>query len=191
MLHRINLMAWRDQQRCEHRKRFVQLLILGLIVGIGLQWVGSLYIQSQQQVQQARISYLDKHIAELDNRLDSLAQAKEDRASVIARLAVVERLQMGRSKTTELMNLIPQLIPQGVYVDKMTMAGSQLEIAGISDSTARLATMLDNLERSPWLSSVEMHSIVHNKERFGKTFQTFRVSFLFTPSLNLAEESDG
>ena len=26
-----------------------------------------------------------------------------------------------------------------------------------------------------------MHSIVHNKERFNKEFQTFKVSFMFTP----------
>ncbi|NMS18763.1 PilN domain-containing protein, partial [Vibrio parahaemolyticus] len=45
--------------------------------------------------------------------------------------------------------------------------------------TARLATMLDNLERSEAIYDVEMHSIVHGKERFGKAFQTFTVSFMF------------
>lgn len=55
----------------------------------------------------------------------------------------------------------------------------EIEISGISDSTPRLATMLDNMERSAKLLDVEMHSIVHGKARFGKEFQTFKVSFMF------------
>ncbi|MDG2664495.1 pilus assembly protein PilN, partial [Vibrio parahaemolyticus] len=34
-------------------------------------------------------------------------------------------------------------------------------------------------ERSAKLNDVEMHSIVHGKARFGKEFQTFKVSFMF------------
>ena len=79
------------------------------------------------------------------------------------------------------MNLMPELIPEGVYVDKIKMNGQEIEMSGISDSTARLATMLDNLERSESLKSVEMHSIVHNRKRFNKEFQTFKVSFVFSP----------
>ncbi|GAL15063.1 type IV pilus biogenesis protein PilN [Vibrio astriarenae] len=57
------------------------------------------------------------------------------------------------------------------------MNGVLVEVTGISDSTARLATMLDSLEKSPQLNNVEMHSIVHDKPRFGKKYQTFKVSF--------------
>jgi type IV pilus assembly protein PilN len=57
------------------------------------------------------------------------------------------------------------------------MNGVEVEITGISDSTARLATMLDSLEKSSQLTNVEMHSIVHGKARFGKKYQTFKVSF--------------
>ncbi len=59
-------------------------------------------------------------------------------------------------------------------------------MSGISDSTARLATMLDNLEKSPQLSEVGMHSIVSGNRRFGKQFQSFKVSFLFHASEQVA-----
>ncbi|QSA19091.1 PilN domain-containing protein, partial [Vibrio furnissii] len=71
---------------------------------------------------------------------------------------------------------MPQLIPEGVYVDKIKMNGQEIELSGISDSTARLATMLDNLEKSDQLSEVGMHSIVAGNRRFGKQFQSFKVS---------------
>ncbi len=86
---------------------------------------------------------------------------------------------MGVIKPTEFMNLMPSVIPEGVYVDKIKMNDYEIEISGISDSTPRFTTMLDNMERSAKLLDVDMHSIVHGKARFGKEFQTFKVSFMF------------
>lgn len=71
---------------------------------------------------------------------------------------------------------------------RIKMNDLEIEISGISDSTPRLATMLDNMERSAKLLDVEMHSIVHGKARFGKEFQTFKVSFMFN---TVEEQKEG
>ncbi|NMR77540.1 pilus assembly protein PilN, partial [Vibrio alginolyticus] len=38
MLYRINLLPWRENQREEHRRRFVGLVVLGVMVALGIQW---------------------------------------------------------------------------------------------------------------------------------------------------------
>lgn len=179
MLYRINLLPWRENQREEHRRRFVGLIILGVFFAVGIQWgIGQFYAFQQDQ-QQGRLDYLTQYIAELEQRIEAMKIAEQEHSKILARLKVVEGLQNGRNKTTEFMNLMPAVMPEGVYVDKIKMNDLEIEIAGISDSTPRLATMLDNMERSAKLLDVEMHSIVHGKERFGKEFQTFKVSFMF------------
>lgn len=140
--------------------------------------IGQFY-EIQQDQQQDRLDYLTHYITELDQRIEAMKIAEQEHSKILERLKVVEGLQNGRNKTTEFMNLMPAVIPEGVYVDKIKMNDLEIEIAGISDSTPRLATMLDNMERSAKLLDVEMHSIVHGKERFGKEFQTFKVSFIF------------
>ncbi|WP_299131981.1 PilN domain-containing protein [uncultured Vibrio sp.] len=180
MLHQINLLPWRDEIRSQHKKRFVHLVILGVIIALGGQWAVGNYFHDQQAKQQVRLNYLNQYIAELDRQIQSLKVAEQEHKAILTRLDVVESLQLGRNKTTDFMNLMPELIPEGVYVDKIKMNGQEIEMSGISDSTARLATMLDNLERSESLESVEMHSIVHNRKRFNKEFQTFKVSFVFS-----------
>ncbi|PMM42304.1 PilN domain-containing protein [Vibrio splendidus] len=182
MLHQINLLPWRDEIRAQHKKRFVHLVILGTIIAFLGQWAVGNYFHDQHAKQQSRLSYLDKYIAELDQKIQSLKVAEQEHKAILTRLDVVESLQLGRNKTTDFMNLMPELIPEGVYVDKIKMNGQEIEMSGISDSTARLATMLDNLERSDSLKGVEMHSIVHNRKRFNKDFQTFKVSFVFSPA---------
>lgn len=179
MLHHINLLAWRENQREEHRRRFIGLIVLGAIAALGVQWGIGKYYQYQQDQQQQRLDYLAHYISQLDKRIEAMKIAEQEHGKILERLKIVEGLQNGRNKTTEFMNLMPSVIPEGVYVDKIKMNDYEIEISGISDSTPRLATMLDNMERSAKLLDVEMHSIVHGKARFGKEFQTFKVSFKF------------
>lgn len=179
MLYRINLLPWRENQREEHRRRFISLVALGMLVAIGIQWGIGKFFEYQQDQQQERLDYLTHYIAELDQRIEAMKIAEQEHSKILERLKVVEGLQNRRNKTTEFMNLMPAVIPEGVYVDKIKMNDLEIEISGISDSTPKLATMLDNMERSAKLNDVEMHSIVHGKARFGKEFQTFKVSFMF------------
>ncbi|EOZ5530004.1 PilN domain-containing protein [Vibrio metschnikovii] len=179
MLHSINLFPWREAQRADHKRRFLQLMSLGVLVALLMQWGVGHYLDQQQQYQQARLDFLNQHLQQLDQRLRALKMTEAEHQALQARLSVVESLQQKRNKTTQLMNLMPELIPEGVYVDKISMKGDAVEVSGISDSTARLATMLDKLERSPHLSAVGMHSIVAGNQRFNKDFQSFKVSFLF------------
>ncbi|RTZ13886.1 pilus assembly protein PilN [Vibrio aquaticus] len=182
MLHNVNLLPWRDEQRLRHKKRFVLMLLGAVMVAVLAQWGMGSYLKTQAQAQQARLNYLTSYIAQLDKRINALKEVEQEHKALLTRLEVVEQLQTLRNKTTDFMNAIPTLIPEGVYVDKIKMNGQQIQISGISDTTSRLATMLDNLEKSALLSNVEMHSIVHGKARFGKKFQTFNVSFSFNSS---------
>ncbi|MCA2416760.1 PilN domain-containing protein [Vibrio chemaguriensis] len=191
MLYRINLLPWRENQREEHRRRFISLVALGMLVAIGIQWGIGKFFEYQQDQQQERLDYLTHYIAELDQRIEAMKIAEQEHSKILERLKVVEGLQNGRNKTTEFMNLMPAVIPEGVYVDKIKMNDLEIEISGISDSTPKLATMLDNMERSAKLNDVEIHSIVHGKARFGKEFQTFKVSFMFKVPEKKAEALHG
>ncbi|WP_194090354.1 PilN domain-containing protein [Vibrio hibernica] len=179
MLHDINLLPWREEKRQEYKQRFYGMVVLGVLVAIGLQWFGSLYIDHLKTQQKARNQQLQAYVQELDKQLINLKAIEAKHKSILTRLRLVESLQNERNKTTDFMNLMPELVPEGVYVDKMKMNGRDVEIGGISDSTARLATMLDNFENSAWLMNIEMHSIVSGKVVFGKKFQTVKVSFRF------------
>lgn len=179
MLHDINLLPWREEKRQEYKQRFYGMVVLGVLVAIGLQWFGSLYIDHLKTQQKTRNQQLQAYVQELDKQLINLKAIEAKHKSILTRLRLVESLQNERNKTTDFMNLMPELVPEGVYVHKMKMNGRDVEIGGISDSTARLATMLDNFENSAWLMNIEMHSIVSGKVVFGKKFQTFKVSFRF------------
>lgn len=179
MLHDINLLPWREEKRQQYKQRFYGMVVLGVLLALFLQWCGSLYIDHLKSVQRERNQQLQSYIAKLDKQLVNLKEIEAKHKSILTRLRLVESLQNERNKTTDFMNLMPELVPEGVYVDKIKMSGREVEMAGVSDSTARLATMLDNFENSTWLADVEMHSIISGKVLFGKKFQSFKLSFRF------------
>lgn len=182
MLHKVNLLSWREEQREKHKQRFLLYTVFGIMLAIGVQWLAGYYIDYQQARQQLRLDQLNAHITALDRKVRQLSELEEEHGSILIKLAKVEELQNSRNKTTEFMNQMPQLVPPGVYVDKIKMNGTELEMTGISDSTSRLATMLDNFENSTFIADVEMHSIVHGDKRFGRKFQSFSMSFYFIDS---------
>lgn len=188
MLHSINLLPWRESQKRAYKRRFVYYLLLVSVVALSLQWLVSGYLDYQLKAQQQRTVFLHQHISRLDQQIMSLNHAELQHQDLATRLATVESLQAKRNKTTQLMDLVPQLLPEGVYIDQMTMNGHSIVIRGISDNTARLATMLNLLESSPLVTELEMHSIVSGHYRFNKKFQSFEVSFLFDERKVVAQE---
>lgn len=182
MLNRINLLPWREAQRRYHRWRLIALLVACAIFTGMIQSSLGLLIENQQLEQQARVDYLHTHSEQLDAQLSQRQRIEEQNQSLRTRLAEIEQLQLERSKATQLMNRLPIWIPQGVYLDVVTMNRGHVALQGIGVTTSRLATMLDKLEHASELSQVEMHSIEHDKPRFGQTFHRFNLSFYFQPN---------
>ena len=179
MLYRVNLLPWREKQRRLHQRRFIGMLLSAIVIVVFTQWLASQYLQYQQRIQQQRLTYLNDYITQLDQRLETMKMAQLAYNKIVERLKFVETLQNNRNKTTQLMNMLPSVVPQGVYVDKIKMNADQVEMTGIAENTPHLTMMLNNLEQSEQLHDVRMHSIVHDKPRFGKKFQVFSLSFLF------------
>ncbi|MCV5752523.1 hypothetical protein OFN51_27275, partial [Escherichia coli] len=101
MLYRINLLPWRENQREEHRRRFVGLVVLGVMVAFGIQWGVGKYYEYQQDLQQERLDYLTTYISDLDKRIEAMKIAELEHSKILERLKVVEALQNGRNKTTD------------------------------------------------------------------------------------------
>ena len=119
MLYSVNLLPWREQKRQQHRHRFYQLLILAVLVAVGIQYGFGAFIGEQNAIQQQRLNYLKDYNSRLDKQLSRLKLTEQEHQALLQRLSVVESLQQQRNKSTEFMNAIPAMIPEGVYVDKI------------------------------------------------------------------------
>ena len=69
------------------------------------------------------------------------------------------------------MNTLPQLVPAGVNLAKLTFKNDIIKINGTSDSNTRLAVLLRNIEESTWLRDGNLDSIIALSAAEGNRFE--------------------
>lgn len=171
----INLLPWRELERQQKQQLFLQQVSVWAGVWCLLLAAVWLSISQFNDTQQNRLTRLQSEITTLDIKLAELRDIKAKEELVNKRIAAVSALQRQRDQVTRLFNLLPLVVPTGVYIDKITLNGERVEITGRSESNVRLSSMVRQVESSYWLDAVSIDAIVANKD--GASFDEFKMRF--------------
>ncbi|MCW8329639.1 PilN domain-containing protein [Photobacterium sp. SDRW27] len=177
MIEKLNLLPWREERRKQHKQRFIVMLGAAVIVVAAVQWLAASYIEQQKYIQQTRNQQLRQEISALERQLALLPELDRQRDALNRRLGVIADIQKERNRVTHLLSMLPGIVPQGVYLDNISMKSARISVNGTGDSNGRLATLLSNAEMSAWLKDVAMHSIVATKGDKKQDQTQFKASF--------------
>ncbi|PSU33031.1 PilN domain-containing protein [Photobacterium lutimaris] len=180
MIAKVNLLPWREEGRKRYRQRFG--FMLGGAAAMVVVLVGSVgwLLDWQQDIQSARNAQIRQEVTLLEEKLALLPKMDTQREALLKRLSVISDIQKGRNHITQLLSLLPGLVPQGVYLDDISLTGSHVKLSGKGESNGHLATLLANAEESAWIEGITMHSIVRAEE--DKALINFKASFVMNPA---------
>lgn len=156
---RINLLPHRELARAARRRQFNILLGLAVAAGVVIVLLGHSYIAANQSTQDARNAFLDQEIAKLDIQIGEIKKIREQTQALLARKQVVETLQSNRTEVVHLFDQMIRLLPEGLYLKSFSQAGNMVTLSGYTQSSARVSTLMRNLESSPWFESVNLIEI--------------------------------
>ena len=150
---RLNLLPWREQRRKELDKR--------LIRDAALAWTGVLvvlfYIHMQLgdvvAHQQARNAYLQQQMTLMAAKIHKIALIKKKRAALLARMHVIQELQMDRMMIVHSFNSLARDVPPGVYLTSLAQKAESFTISGVAQSNERVSQFMRNLATSPWFTN--------------------------------------
>jgi type IV pilus assembly protein PilN len=165
---RINLLPHREVRRKQQQQQFFILLAFVVVVGGAVWFVVRSYLDEQLQTQQARNKYLQDEIVKLDKQIAEIRKLREQTAALLARKRVVETLQSNRSEVVHLLDQLVRQLPDGVYLKALKQTGTRVTITGLTESQARVSTLMRNLESSPHLEKpglVEIKAIQQGRLR--------------------------
>lgn len=150
---RVNLLPYREIRRKAQQQQF--FIMLGTVVAIGAGiWFGvHAYLEDQFNNQVSRNKYLQTEIEKLDKQIAEIQKLKDQTAALLARKRVVETLQGTRSEVVHLLDQLVRQLPDGVYLKSIKQAGTRVTITGLTQSQARVSTLMRNLEASPHLEN--------------------------------------
>jgi type IV pilus assembly protein PilN len=165
---RINLLPHREVRRKHQQQQFFTLLGGVIVVGAAVWFVVHSYLDEEFERQQDRNKYLQGEIVKLDKQIAEIQKLKDQTAALLARKRVVETLQSNRSEVVHLLDQLVRQLPDGVYLKSLKQTGGRVTITGLTQSQARVSTLMRNLESSPQLESpglVEIKAVQQGGQR--------------------------
>ena len=157
----INLLPHREAAR-KRRKEVFQMVMFGALL-IGLLIAAGIYAWFQWRIesQQARNTFLQSEIAELNKQIKDVEGLESEIAALRACQTAVEDLQADRNMPVHLLSDLTQLLPEGVYLTSLKQNGLAVEIKGSAQSNERVSEVLRNLSSgSPWITKPVLKEIV-------------------------------
>jgi type IV pilus assembly protein PilN len=165
---RINLLPHRQVKRAEKQRQFGLMALATVVIASAIVFMGWSIINAKKEAQDDRNRRLDEAIVQLDNEIKDIKALKDQINSVLERKQIVENLQTNRSQAVVVLDEIARQLPEGVFVKSIKQQSNAIEIQGVADTNARVATLVRNLSASTWMESpnlVEIKAITVNNLR--------------------------
>ncbi len=156
---RINLLPHREEKRKARREQFYALGALILALGGVIWFLGFTVINGYISSQEGKNAFLKSEIATLDKQIDEIKKLKEQTDALLARKQVIESLQANRAETVYLFNELARQVPAGIYLRSVKQTGQKVSLFGFAQSSARVSTLMRNLDDSPLLERPELIEI--------------------------------
>jgi type IV pilus assembly protein PilN len=185
---RINLLPHRELARAARRRQLNILLGIAAAVGVVVVLIGHGLISMQQEAQEARNAYLSSEIAKLESQIVEIKKIREQTQALLERKQVVETLQSNRTEVVHLFDQMIRLLPDGLYLKSFRQVGDIITISGYTQSSARVSTLMRNLDASPWFESatlVEIKATTVDKIRANEFVLTIKQTRRQTEEMNV------
>lgn len=156
---RINLLPYREMRRVARLRHFSILLGMVALLAVAIIVLGYITLETRIYSQRMRNEYLKTEIAKLDKDIADIKKLKEQTQALLARKQVVETLQTNRSQDVHLLDQLVRRLPEGVYLKSIEQNGNIVHLQGYAQSSARVSTLMRNLNASPWLEGATLVEI--------------------------------
>lgn len=180
---RINLLPWRAERRKQREREFYTHLGLAAVAGIAIVVLWAMWMNLRINNQNERNTYLTGQIHQLDQQITQIKNLEKVRTHLLARKRIIEKLQADRSKMVHLFDELVKTIPPSVRLTQLVQQGDSLKLEGVAQSNASVADYMRNLEKSPWMSDIELGK-TENKH------QDTRMPYAFNLSMKMTKPKD-
>jgi type IV pilus assembly protein PilN len=150
---KVNLLPHRQIRRAERQREFGLMASLVAIASAAILFVSWSYVGAQIRSQQERNQRLQDEMVRLDKEIAVIVTLKDQIKHVLERKQIVEGLQSDRNQAVQILDELARLLPEGVSLKSIKQVEDEIELKGVADTNARVASLVHNLSDS---------AIIHN-----------------------------
>ncbi|MBC8007229.1 MAG: PilN domain-containing protein [Prolixibacteraceae bacterium] len=153
---RINLLPHRELKRAARKREFIFVAAGTLIFALATAFLAHTILAGMVEAQQNKNKFLKAEIAKVDKEIEEIQRLKEQTAALLARKQIVETLQANRTEAVHLLDQLVRQLPDGIYLKSVKQNADKINLTGYAQSNSRIATLMRNLDASPWLTNAEL-----------------------------------
>jgi type IV pilus assembly protein PilN len=152
----LNLLPWRDMRRKEQDRQLLSIAV-GIWILMGLViFYAHLHVSTLIENQQKRNEYLESETKKLDEEIKEIKELQAARSALLARMRVIQQLQLDRTQVVHLFDDLARKLPEGVYLTSLKQAGQTITLTGNAQSNARVSALMRNLDASDWFAKPDL-----------------------------------
>jgi len=188
----INLLPWREELRKQKIRDFAILAIGSAIFGVATVFAVNMYFNDSIGYQKTRNLFLQNEIASSQKLVEEIKTLQALKESLVARMEIIQQLQQSRPQIVHLFEGLATTVPDGVYLASIEQSGPGLTVNGFSQSNARVAAYMRNIEASEWITQPILKIIeTKDKEKAGGNTFVLQAMQSLPASEDMAMESSG
>lgn len=173
----INLLPWREDQRREKQRQFINVAAGAAIVMVGIIVLVHISMAGDIEEQNNRNQFINDQITRVDKDIKEIESLEKEKAALLARMKVIQELQSSRPEIVHIFDEIATNVPDKVFLIKLTRKGRDIDLVGVADSNDYVSELMRNLNKSPWLTNPRLEVIKSDKKEYpGASWFQMKVS---------------
>jgi Tfp pilus assembly protein PilN len=149
-------------------------VILGLLVAGGYWWVKNSRLKEMQDEVSNKQAEAD-HLAAIIKQVEDYTKRKE---SLQKRIDLINQLKQSQKGPVKIMDRISQDLPDLVWLDRMSLSGGVVTVAGRGLNPNAIANFVDNVKNDSLFEEPELNSV--SQSGVNPPVYTFDMNFHFS-----------
>jgi Tfp pilus assembly protein PilN len=196
----INLLPWREELKKTRNQIFYIILGIAFAVSVLVVVLIDYYLNYRIAVENANVQYINKELDSSKLEVGEMQELQKNKKQFTERMNTIQVLQADRPAAIKLLDLLPRVLPEGVYLTELTrrevvseMVPDQvvdknrqsnlgqkklvtekkqynIVLQGVALTNGSISVLLKKLEAIKWLTDIKLNEVSINKAGNGLNF---------------------
>jgi type IV pilus assembly protein PilN len=153
------------------------MMLLGALVGVlvaaGYWW----YLRGKLEEKKQEVAQAQKQVDALQAVIREVEDFKRKKKSLTDKIGVINELKSNQRGPVRVMDYISRALPELLWLDRLKMSASNIEIEGRAFNPNAVANFMDNLDKVPEFREPVLRETSAQSNGVYKFFITFDYSF--------------
>jgi type IV pilus assembly protein PilN len=151
---KVNLTSVKKKKKAKPIPSFlIGTVIVTIVAGVVMAYL-VLFFSSRLSTKKSQFAANEKKIADLKEKIKAVQNFEELNKTYKQRSDIIEQLSKNKSVPVKLLDEISNLLPNGIWLQAMTLSGVSIKIDGYGFTNSDIVSFVDNVKSSKMFTDV-------------------------------------